>query len=105
MGPNVHALSWTLSEADGQPVPNVRLADDTDAAASGYEGYLAGVGILIPPPLRAMTAYDLAVLWEGTSGMTATQALSLRPAPRPTGCGCISEAAMPTPKARLEAVF
>jgi hypothetical protein len=76
MGDEVRALSWTLSDAHGTPVPNVKLVDDTEATAAGYAQYLAGVGILIPPPLKALSVYNLTVVWEGTNSTTATQTLS-----------------------------
>jgi hypothetical protein len=78
MGQEVHALSWTLTGADGTPVPDVKLVDNTDANAAGYMGYLMGVGILIPPPLEAHSTYNLTVIWEGAGGTTATQALSFK---------------------------
>ena len=78
MGEEVHALSWTLSEADGTPVPDVKLVDDVQATAAGYAGYLVGVGILIPPPLKAESLYNLSVIWEGTDGITAAQELTFK---------------------------
>jgi hypothetical protein len=78
MGPEVHAVSWHLIEADGTAVSHVKLADDAAASAAGYPGYLAGVGVVIPPRLKPRTEYDLNVVWEEPGGLTATQALSFR---------------------------
>jgi hypothetical protein len=78
MSGEVRALSWTLSEADGTQVPDVEFVDDTRATAAGYAGYLAGVGILIPPPLKVLRVYNLTVVWEGTNATIATQALSFK---------------------------
>jgi hypothetical protein len=78
MGPEVHPVSWRLTEANGMVVPHVKLADDEQASAAGYPGYLAGVGVVIPPRLKPKTEYNLDVLWEEPGGLTATQALSFR---------------------------
>jgi hypothetical protein len=78
MGPEVHPVSWRLTEANGTAVPHAKLADDAQASAAGYPGYLAGVGVLIPPRLKPKTEYDLDVAWEEPGGPTATQALSFR---------------------------
>ena len=78
MGEEVHATSWTLTKADGAQVPDVKLVDDTEANAAGYPGYLMGVGVLIPPALKARSMYNLTVVWEGTDGITATQTLSFK---------------------------
>lgn len=78
MGAEVHALSWTLTEADGNPVPHVELVDDIQATDAGYAGYLAGVGVVIPPALKALTVYNLSVLWEGPEGVTAIQTASFK---------------------------
>ena len=78
MGAEVHAVSWTLTEAGGAQVPNVALADETAAKAAGDAGDLAGVGVVIPPVLKALTGYSLTVVWEGAGGVTATQELSFK---------------------------
>lgn len=78
MGAEVRAISWTLTEADGNPVPNVRLVDDIQATNAGYSGYLSGVGVVIPPALKALTVYNLSVLWEGPEAVTANQMASFK---------------------------
>jgi hypothetical protein len=81
MGEQVEPVSWTLAEADGTPVANVRMADEQQAGAAGYPGYLTGVGVLIPPVLKAESAYTLTVVWRGASEMPATQTLSFTTGP------------------------
>ncbi len=76
MGEQVEPVSWTLAEANGTPVANVRMADEQQAEAAGYPGYLTGVGVLIPPVLKAESSYSLTVVWQSVSGSRATQALS-----------------------------
>jgi hypothetical protein len=76
MGEQAEPVSWTLAEADGTPVANVRMADEQQAETAGYPGYLTGVGVLIPPRLKAESPYSLDVVWQGASGSQAHQALS-----------------------------
>lgn len=76
MGEQAEPVSWTLAEADGTSVPNVRMVDEQQAETAGYPGYLTGVGVLIPPVLKAESRYSLTVVWQGASGSRATQALS-----------------------------
>jgi hypothetical protein len=59
----------------------VRLVDNANTILAGYPGYLAGAGILIPPPLKPFSAYSASVVWEGASAITATQTLSFRTGP------------------------
>ncbi len=78
MGAEVHAVSWSLAEANGAQVPNVALVDDTVAKAAGQGGFFTGAGVVIPPVLKALSRYSLTVVWEGAGGVTATQQLSFK---------------------------
>ena len=76
----VHAVSWSLTQSGGLPIPGVHLVDEglTTAAGGRFSecaGVLAGGGVLIPPPL-APGGYSLSVVWEGAQGAVATQSLS-----------------------------
>lgn len=78
MGPAPHAMSWSLTDASGTPVPNVQFADSTAAAAAGYPFYfLSQGGVMIPPVLATDTTYHGTVVWEPSGGgATATQTFS-----------------------------
>lgn len=78
MGLAPHAISWSLSDASGTPVPNVKFADSTTAAAAGYSSYfLSQGGVMIPPILAIDTTYHGTVVWEPSGdGATATQTFS-----------------------------
>ena len=78
MGSEVHAVSWTLTEAGGAQVPNVALVDDAVAKATGQGGFFTGAGVVIPPVLKALSTYSLTVVWEGAGGITAAQQLSFK---------------------------
>ncbi len=78
MGPAPHAVSWSLTDASGTPVPNVKFADSTTAAAAGYSSYfLSQGGVMIPPVLATDTTYRGTVVWEPSGGgATTTQTFS-----------------------------
>ena len=73
-----HAMSWSLTDASGTPVPNVKFADSPTAAAAGYSPFfLSQGGVMIPPVLAADTTYNGTVVWEPSGGgATATQTFS-----------------------------
>ena len=73
-----HAISFSLTDASGTPVPNVEFADSTTAAAAGYSpAFLSQGGVMIPPVLAADTTYNGTVVWEPSGGgATATQTFS-----------------------------
>ena len=78
MGSAPHAISWSLTDASGMPVPNVKFADSTTAAAAGYSPFfLSQGGVMIPPVLAVDTTYNGTVVWEQSGGGgTATQTFS-----------------------------
>jgi hypothetical protein len=75
-GPNPKATSWSLTAANGTPVPNVNVVDDSVATSEGYPGYIHDGGVMIPPPLAGAQTYNGTVAWQGPDGGMYTQQFS-----------------------------
>jgi hypothetical protein len=78
LGYSPHAISWSLTDANGTSVPNVEFTDSASAAAAGYSSYfLSQGGVMIPPVLKPDTTYNGTVVWQASGGgATAIQTFS-----------------------------